>query len=359
MNEREVQLKAISEGFALWEVKINNLNSLNLTDANIISEYSIGLILNETFGYDLKNLNSVKKNQASLDLGDETNKISFQITSMKTSRKIQDTLDKFFENKLDNQYDELFIFIMGKKQQNYHGFSLKEGFSFNPEIHILDFKSLLHFISFLPSNRIRKIGKILEAENIGPVRKKSITPRTRVKNSLRIKNKIKKALLHDDSTFDRSLLFEPYQRFRYYQILVRSIENDNFPRVDSKPGEVSKWLKFDIWDFYDRGLEFIGTNGNEIIFDKDGYWDLVLEPEDPRKNDPKFNLVLARNFFRIPYDYIVDIDMDTDPYYGLPSLYVEYMNDGTPYEEIINGIPGSSRNQKLTHYFDESMKRIL
>jgi len=47
-------------------------------------------------------------------------------------------------------------------------------------------------------------------------------------------------------------------------------------------------------------------------------------------------------FFKIPYDYIVDYDMEPDSYYSIPSIYVEYLKDGMPYEEIVYGEMGNS-----------------
>ena len=62
MSDREKYIKIISDHFSIWEVRLQNLSSLNLYDANSFSEYSIAELLNLIFGYKLENLNKLKIN---------------------------------------------------------------------------------------------------------------------------------------------------------------------------------------------------------------------------------------------------------------------------------------------------------
>ena len=359
MNEREQNLKNISNEFANWEVKISNLNSLNFYDANIISENTVCELLNTIFDYQLVNINSKTKNHAAIDLGDETNRISYQITSTKTSQKIQKSLNTFFENGLEYSYDELFILILGKKQRKYPKLKTQASFSFEPERHVLDFRDLLHFISFLPNSKIKKINKVLDDQNNNPLPRSTTKKASRVKRNLALKKRMKKELLMDIDRKDwKRAMFEPCIRFRYHNIIVRSVENDTFPDDPRVPGKMSNWFKGEFWDFYDNGLELIGMGG-EAIFDKDENWDILDWREDSRRTNPNYKVVSFHDFFRIPYEYIVELDMDTDQYYGLPALYVEYAKEGMPYEEILAGIAGNHDNERLTYYFDHEMRKTL
>lgn len=82
---------------------------------------------------------------------------------------------------MDESYDELFVFILGKKQNRYSKFICKEEFSFNADKHILDFRDLLRFISFLPSYKIKRMNKVILEENANPFLGKS----TNRENSVR------------------------------------------------------------------------------------------------------------------------------------------------------------------------------
>ncbi|WP_215224019.1 SMEK domain-containing protein [Echinicola shivajiensis] len=359
MNEREQDLKSISNEFANWEVKIANLNSLNFYDANIISENTVCELLNMVFSYQLININSKSKNQAAIDLGDETNRISYQITSTKTSQKIQKSLDTFFENELENSYDELFFPILGKKQKKYPKLNLPTGFSFEPQRNILDFRDLLHFISFLPNSKIKKVNKILLEHNSSPQPRSASTKANRIKRNLALKKRMKRELLVDlDRQHWKRAMYEPYIRFKYHNIIIRSVENDTFPDDHEITGKMSNWFKGEFWDFYDNGLELIGRGG-EAIFDKDGHWDILDWRKDSRRTSSNYEVVSYQDFLRIPYEYIVELDMDTDQYYALPALYVEYAKDGMPYEEILPGIAGTFEHKQLTYYFDKEMKKEL
>lgn len=91
------------------------LNHQNLYDINIHSETFFCGLLNVIFGYNLENINDSEKNFPSIDLEDKLNRVAIQVTTQEASSKIQYTLDKFFENKLDKTFDRLIVLIIGTK----------------------------------------------------------------------------------------------------------------------------------------------------------------------------------------------------------------------------------------------------
>jgi|GEM_PF-3024197 len=165
MLSREDYIKYISDILAVLEVSIRNRGLLNLYDANVISEHFIQGLLNIVFDYDLENLNSVvQKNQVSIDLGDREKGIAFQVTSTKTSRKIQRTLDKFIENRLYEHYEQLRVFILREKQRSYKDFDTSGIFHFDKREHILDFRDLLAKINTLETNKLGEIQAFIGRE---------------------------------------------------------------------------------------------------------------------------------------------------------------------------------------------------
>lgn len=360
MNQREIEIKAISHEFANWEVKLSNLNSLNLYDANVISEQLICSLLNCIYGYQLSNKNATQKNFPAIDLADEYNRVSFQITSSRTSKKIQSTIDKFVEHGLFEDFDELFILILGRKQKSYADFKVPNELSFSKIRNIIDFQDLLSVISVLPITKIKEIRRILVEENQSIIRKSpQRDSAARLKRNLALKKRIKKDLLIklDQKDWEHSW-YEPWIKFKYRNVIIRSVDDRSFPDVVGTPkGQISPWFKGEPWNFYENGLELISMGGS-AIFDKSGYWDL-LDSKDERESNSDYKIVRYDIFLRIPYDYIVDYDMEPDEYYGVPTIYVQYLKDGMPCEEILYGQAGIYERRQHTKIFEKDDRKKL
>lgn len=97
------------------EVKAEN----NLLDDNVFSEDFIKDLLNTCMGWNLLNLNTDTSRFPGIDLGDKERHIGVQVTSTKTSKKISDSLDKITNNNVDKDFNEIYFFILGKKQNSY------------------------------------------------------------------------------------------------------------------------------------------------------------------------------------------------------------------------------------------------
>jgi hypothetical protein len=363
MTKREIEVKKIASELARWETQISNLNSLSLYDANIFSEHTICVLLNTIYNYNLHNINIVQKNFPAIDLGDQFNRVAFQVTSTKATKKIQNTVESFIAKGLAKDYDQLFVLVLGRKQKNYPVFDTKQQIEFDNGRHIIDFHDLLNYISSLPTPKIEEIGKILSYENpSGAKAAPKQSSAAKLKKNLALRNRMKKELLlklHQNHWEHAN--YEPWIRFKYHNIIVRNVEDRSFPEVrDTPAGQMSPWFKGEFWDFYENGLELISLGGSgEAIFDKRGKWDVLKWDDDTRRTNPDYTVVRCNQFLRIPYDYIVSLDMEVDQYYGYPSLYVEYLKDGMPYEEIVYGQAGVYDIKKLTYYFEKDMREKL
>ena len=365
MTNRELLLKSISNEFAKWQVQIENLNSLSLYDANIFSEYTLCELMNIVFDYKLINANLISANFPAVDLVDTTNKIAIQVTSTSQKPKIQTTLNKFAEKRLYLEYDKILIIILGKKQKLYSNLSISPEISFDQSEQILDFKSLLNIIARLPLKRIEKISSLLNQEGIKPTTKRRTSSSTILKKKLSLKKRLQKDLLYEvDRKLWEHLRHEPWIKFTYHNVIIRSVDDKSFPGGDDKDeSKMSSWFKGEFWDFYDNGIELI-SHGGTAIFDKEGYWDILNWRKDKREENEKYTKVSYHTFLRIPYEFIVDYDMETDAYYGLPTIYVEYAKDDMPYEEILYGRAGyydkqNPKNSYYTYYFERDKRRKL
>lgn len=121
------------------------VSKLNLNDNSVISENFFARLLNLVYGYRLENLNKVQQNAAVIDLYDDENRLSVQVTSQSKSSKIKSCLSNFQKNELHKHYDTLLIYILTDKQKN--GYSVDEvsidKFNFKAKEHILDKSDLL------------------------------------------------------------------------------------------------------------------------------------------------------------------------------------------------------------------------
>ena len=81
------------------QTRIKIMNKQGLYDANIYAQDIICRLFNAAYGFNLTNLNKEKVTMEGIDLGDEENRISVQVTSDNTSTKIKKTIDNYIKCK--------------------------------------------------------------------------------------------------------------------------------------------------------------------------------------------------------------------------------------------------------------------
>lgn len=156
--------------------QIKGATAMTRTDINKVAETLLIPLLSEVYGYThLQNLNDTEgSNYPGIDLGDETARVAFQITSTSNSEKIKKTLRKFVKYKLYEKYDKLIIYILTEKQQSYSGRGYNEiiqnKFTFDKDKDIWDYRDILEAVANLQVNQVRRIEAILE-ENLGEGRR--------------------------------------------------------------------------------------------------------------------------------------------------------------------------------------------
>ncbi|OBR92659.1 hypothetical protein CLRAG_23650 [Clostridium ragsdalei P11] len=156
----------IIEKLNIIRYELISKNKLNLTDDNIILENFIGNILNLTYSYSLINLNCKEKNFPGIDLGDESIGLGIQVTSDKSGKKVQKTLDKCIENKTYKKYNKLKIFILSEKQKAYSMSYNNELLEFNVTKDIFDFDDLYRDVLYVSTDVRRKICEYIDSEII-------------------------------------------------------------------------------------------------------------------------------------------------------------------------------------------------
>ncbi len=348
---REFQIKEIIDELSILKSKIEFLNESNLQDINIIYEYHFQEILNIIFEYNLVNTNSKISNSKAIDLEDLANGVAVQITSNSRKTKIQETLNKFFENRFDEKYSTLLILILGKKQKTYSNLIIKEGFNFNSEDNIFDFSMLISKIRILPNIKIEKINKILKNDKAKAPKQNK---RAVFKNNKAIRKKIVSALIRNLDSIDDITIshYDLSYRFLYEDLIIRSIDDKIFPYFDDpKTGKRADWYKVFSYNLEEYYLEVETWYSADIIVNpKNGEWNYL---EKRAKEDISKDFIILDNcriLERISLDKIVDIDMSSED----PIIFVEF-NDGKAHYEELPYIRGYYRNindYRTTEYFE-------
>lgn len=163
MLKRENYIKQINDILAMLQSVIRIRGYASLYDINIISEDFLRDLLNLIYDYQLVNLNVERQSTVGIDLGDDANRVCFQVTSTFRRSKIQETIDKFIEYGWHLRYDDLFIFILGVKQKRYEPFNTRDLFDFKPNYHILDFGDLTRRIRTLDLHRLNALVGLLNS----------------------------------------------------------------------------------------------------------------------------------------------------------------------------------------------------
>lgn len=119
MTREQKLIDEIIEQIVLLRMEIEIKAKLGLLDGNKHIENYMKNLLNPCYELNLINLNTEQINYPGVDLGDKNKKIAYQITSTKTSSKINKTLKAFDDNDVGNTFKKLKIFIVGNKQKSY------------------------------------------------------------------------------------------------------------------------------------------------------------------------------------------------------------------------------------------------
>lgn len=135
-------------------VQVELATSQGRTDINLAVEDAFIPILKSVYNLpQLVNLNRKQKNFPGIDLGDDHDRVAFQVTSTTTLDKVKSTVRQFMDRAYYNTFDELFILMLVRKQSSYSQASVNElltdQFAFNCKKHIIDLGDLLGLVSGL------------------------------------------------------------------------------------------------------------------------------------------------------------------------------------------------------------------
>jgi hypothetical protein len=143
-------------------------NRLGLSDISVYSENFFRDILNIIYGYNLVNTNEDRANEPGVDLGDEVEKVAFQITTTNTGAKVKNTLKKITQDQR-TKYERFVVLIIGQKQSTYEALvtalsdrvvsEISADIVFDPSKDIIDLTDLARKVVGLDFDSIKRLHK--------------------------------------------------------------------------------------------------------------------------------------------------------------------------------------------------------
>lgn len=156
--------EGIHEKLSILTTRVKLETAVGHTDINHEAEDFYCGLLNAVFDWELSNLNALQMNFPAIDLADRKKRIAVQVTSTEDRKKVQDTLNRFFEKKLDKYFDRLIVLIIGKKPNSRGQFTLKGELDFEAKRDIWDTAALIRKIYALQEGKLKAVAEYIEKQ---------------------------------------------------------------------------------------------------------------------------------------------------------------------------------------------------
>ncbi|MEZ2321154.1 MAG: SMEK domain-containing protein [Microcoleus sp.] len=211
MLKKEKFIKKISDGLSWLETSTRRRGKMRLFDQNILAEDFVAKLLNIIYDYNLTNLNTINKTSTGIDLGDLNKRVCFQVTytSLEGQRKkIQDSINKFIDEKLNQQFDCLKFMFLAPKQKKYRkSFDTKKLFKFDPSEDVLDLDDLISKLPFISDEKLEELSVFIDKNLSNDYSNCNLILQQSDIEAIRIYSSI----------FDRPALQDPFQQEGNYQ----------------------------------------------------------------------------------------------------------------------------------------------
>lgn len=165
----EISLKRINELMSRFVTQVKGEASMGRTDLNKAAETILIPLLNEVYGWNLKNINYSKDNDnyPGIDLADEATKVAIQVTATTGSEKIKHTVNQFIKHEQYPEYNRLIIFLLKEREPRYPDKTIQKliqnKFSFDTRKDIWDYRNILKEVRGFQIDKALRVQEILEA----------------------------------------------------------------------------------------------------------------------------------------------------------------------------------------------------
>ena len=125
----------------------------------------------------------------------------------------------------------------------------------------------------------------------------------------------------------RARMQDPSLRFIHSEVLIRSINDIAYPKNTLNDFDYTGFFKAEVYNFYHNGL---------IVYAMPYVTDIYIkEYEDClEKEQYEVKKVRAQVFGFIPFENIIEYDINGDEFYIYPHLFCDFVNPSNPFEKI-------------------------
>lgn len=149
-----------------------------------------------------------------------------------------------------------------------------------------------------------------------------------IRRNIALKKRMKEDFLRQSGFRNASIeerLKKPWLKFNCSEVLIRSIYDKAYPEENTLlNNDFTGYYKAEIYDFYHNGL---------MVRAYPYVKDIKYKLEDEETSE--IVELRAEVFGCIPFDNIIEYDIDGDEYYTYPHLFCDFVNVSDPYEKIV------------------------
>jgi hypothetical protein len=102
-----------------------------------------------------------------------------------------------------------------------------------------------------------------QAVKVSPISRKTDRAEE-IRQNLKLRDNLQKALLKPLAQRNSRGIYRGYEQFQYHQIIIRSLDDSDYPSVSDSPG-ISGWFRVEPYDFYHNGIQVILSQGYFIL----------------------------------------------------------------------------------------------
>lgn len=153
-----------------------------------------------------------------------------------------------------------------------------------------------------------------------------------IRRNIALKKKMKKDFIKPTGCRTReeieNRLYKPWTKFNHSEVLIRSIYDKAYPKENTLlNNDFTGYYKAEVYDFYHNGLMVRAYPYVKNIKYKDEDFD----------NPGKYTIIEVRAEILgcIPFENIIEYDIDGDEYYNYPHLFCDFVNISDPYEKFV------------------------
>lgn len=152
-----------------------------------------------------------------------------------------------------------------------------------------------------------------------------------IRRNVALKQRMKRDLLKEAGCHDtkevREILNNPWLKFKHSNVLIRSIYDNAYPDNNTLLNkDYTGYFRAEVYNFYHNGLMVRAHPYGKTVKYK------CVEEDSDKYEIIEIDIEVIGC---IPFENIIDYDMDGDEYYRYPHLYCDFIHVSDPFEKII------------------------